>query len=412
MAEEVGERLGAAFAAELAAGAVDDPAPVHRTGPTDEELHFVSVLEQSAAEPSRMSLQHVQRARDSVILIGRKLASGANPAVMVLSGFTFLTMLVCVAGAIMSLEADGGLHFARQDVSAKQHHANDSIAGDIRGMSDRGASPLPLSKTNALPAVPRSVEAVPTVSFQSRRVARAGSQGSGSQSGSPKVVEPPPFYTKPPPQVGEGSSPLLRQQPWSQQPLASSSSSEVLPALCPLLVLPACESHFAVPFAMLRISSVPFEFDIVGLSLTPLLHTCVKQAGSGGRCLEISMVKHYSWNGNSPHATVLPIAEAGNGKNAFEVLGHGRQVFGTLQLEEPGDPARYVLTRRDQLVLTIHKDEQGRMIRVTNSTGGAVCSVERVDDFGGAEHLQFRVPPGIDAVLVLSCVLATFVLVR
>jgi len=424
---EVGENLGAALADGVAADVADEQASKH--------VHVI-VLQETTQESYGKSSQLLQRVHESVVRTANALATG-SPAVLAISAVSLLAIMACISASLVSL-AVRPTHHSEDAKPLKAEARTNSHAKTGSTPMPRIASEARASRSGLQSMSPRTP--MPTETFQSRRMPRIGG---GSQNNSPKVVEPPPFYAIPSNQDSgiplqtsaaqhrdsafgssvhsqvpnamravspsgiNDTSPRLGQ-PWSQQLAVPASSSDVVPALCPLLVLPACESHFAVPFDMLRIGTVPFEFDIVGLSLTPLLHTSVKLAGNGGKSLEISMVKHYSWNGNSPHATVLPVP----GDGSFEVLGHGRQVFGSLQLAESGDPARYVLTRQGQLVLTIHKDEQGEMIRVLNATGAPVCSVERVDDFGGAEHLQFRVPPGIDAVLVLSCVLATFVLVR
>lgn len=428
MAEEVGERLGAEFAAEMARAPMaerDQAAPVPSAEPTSKKPLPVAMMQES-----RASLERVRRAAaDSLLRAAAEVAS-ANPAGMVVSVVGAVVLLGCV---FMSLAAgDGGaLRFRRQSTARFSAQDGDGAASP-KGLADlRGGSSFRESSATNDSMVPRSVDALPDEIIQPRR--GYGSQFTQNQS--PRIVEPPPFYADPPrqesgqslqaaPVFREGApntlhahevlSPHRSQRPWHQQSSGSlpPASSDSLPALCPLLVLPACESHFAVPFDMLRISSAPFEFDIVGLSLTPLLHTCVKPTGNGGRFLEISMVKHYSWNGNAPHATVIPAPEGSCASPAFEILGHARQLFGTLQLAEAGAQSRYVLSRQGQLVLTIHKDVEGHRIRVLNANDAPVCAVERVDSFGGAEHLQFRVPPGVDSVLVLSCVIATFVLTR
>lgn len=397
-AEEIGEQFGAAFAEDFAAVVVHDSAPEAAEQPSGES-RFVSMRQDCVAKLSRTLLQHVVHARDSAMRISLEVSS-ISQAVLLLSFGGVLSVLACVAVFISSLGSVGSVNEPKM-----QQQVENSTVGGVLGMPDiRGPSPPLFSKAST-----SNLKSGPNILG--------------------KVVEPPLFHAVPPRQDSALSihgAPVFREgaantlpsrevsaavssdvEPWSAQLVASASAGHIQPELCPKLVLPASDSHFAVRFDMLQVSSVPHEFDIVGMSLMPVLHACVKQAGAGRKCLEISMVKHYSWLGGAPHATVLPVPEDDSGKASFEVFGPDRRARFTLQLFGSGDLAQYVLALQGQTVLTIHIGHRGQPIRVLNAKHSPVCSVDCL-----AERLQFRVPPGVDAVLVLACVLAIFVLAQ
>lgn len=325
-----------------------------------------------------------------------------------------VALLSCIAGLVIIFESEQG---NSKGVRKSSESPTDESAR--QGLSQYDAVGWSGDHPGSLDVSSRLAEAKPGEAIQSRRV---GARGSAS-SVSPRLSATPPLFPNEPlPMFGEGAPAigaggLLAGSGQLVQPSSAYSAlpslpapmvptAEPIPALCPMLVLPACESHFAVPTASLSVRHPPHEFDILGLSLTPLLHAVVKHA-PGGFCLETGMVQDYKWGGTVPRATVSPAVGAGRG--SFEVMGQSRELFGTLRLMEPGSPARYVLSRRGQPLFTVCKDEDGRTIRVVSPSGAPVCSVGRLD-LGGAEHLQFGIPPATDAVLVISCVLSTFLL--
>lgn len=375
----------------------------------DEAVSMMQVVGTERQKSAR-DTSHVHDAVQSLSLI----ASG-NTGTALAFTISIVALLSCIAGLVIICETEQS--------NNKGVRKSSEVPTDVssrHGLPQYDAVGWSGDHPGSLDISSRLAEAKPGEAIQSRRLGA----GFSASSVSPRFSATPPLFSNEAlPMSGEGVAPAIGSgglSVGSGQLAQSTSAYSALPslhapmvpsaepisALCPMLVLPACESHFAVPTASLSVHHLPHEFDILGLSLTPLLHAVVRHA-PGGFCLEIGMVQDYKWGGTVPRATVAPAV--GKGRGSFEVMGQGRELFGMLRFMEPGSPARYVLSRLGQPLFTVCQEEAGRTIRVVSPSGAPVCSVGRID-LGGAEHLQFGIPPATDAVLVISCVLSTFLL--
>lgn len=180
------------------------------------------------------------------------------------------------------------------------------------------------------------------------------------------------------------------------------------PPLCPNVVLPNCEVRVGVPMHELGKISSEGELTIVGLSGNPLLRAALRKA-EGGRTLEISMPEPRS----APRATVGPAIQDVVGPNntrsrAVKICGMKGAFYGMLEMRSTG--ACYVI-KDGQTVLIIDGDSESLQLAIKSGQGlplaAVTCSSE---PFGGSEHLEIRVQPGVDTVLVLACVLSVVLL--
>jgi len=174
----------------------------------------------------------------------------------------------------------------------------------------------------------------------------------------------------------------------------------VPPPLCPTLVLPVCEARFGVNMNDLAALTQEGEIDIVGLSGNPLLRAAVKKV-HGNRRLEISMPEA----GSAPRATVGPAAQ---GSRSLELRALKGAFYGMLEMRNTG--ACYVV-KDGGVVLTIDGDTDSLQLSIKSGQGISLASVRCSQEFlGEVDHVEVRVEPGVDTVLVLSCVLAVLLL--
>mmetsp|Transcript_6483 Transcript_6483/g.10303 ORF Transcript_6483/g.10303 Transcript_6483/m.10303 type:complete len:466 (-) Transcript_6483:147-1544(-) len=200
------------------------------------------------------------------------------------------------------------------------------------------------------------------------------------------------------------TGPTLTLPPVRTSPLSPSVS---VPPLCPTIVMPLVEARFGIP--LLEINKLMKhgcgELMVVGLSTNPLLRAVVRREGSG-RSLEIAMP---DCNG-VPRATLSPCPrEYENGMahaTTLEIRGMRGTFYGFLVMTEQ---ATYV-TKEDQIVLSIGGQAASLQLVLTSNGIKAAdvrCSSEA---FGGIDHVELRVEPGVDTVLVLAVVLAVLLL--
>lgn len=180
------------------------------------------------------------------------------------------------------------------------------------------------------------------------------------------------------------------------------------PPLCPTLVMPICEARFGVPMYELAQLNAQGELNIVGLSGNPLLRAVVRKIGTA-RTLEISMPEQNS----APRATISPSTTelsglVQQGSRALEIRGMRGSFYGILEMRSSG--ACYVV-KDGQTVLTIDGDAESLQLSIKSSVGLQLASVRcSAEPFGGVDHVEIRVEPGVDTVLVLAVVLAVLLL--
>jgi len=181
------------------------------------------------------------------------------------------------------------------------------------------------------------------------------------------------------------------------------------PPLCPTLVMPVCEARFGVPMYELAQLSAEGELNIVGLSGNSLLRAVVRKIGTA-RTLEISMPEQNS----APRATISPSTSelAGHGQQgcrALEIRGMRGSFYGILEMR--GSGLCYVV-KDGQTVLTIDGDAESLQLAIKSGTSGLPLASVRcsAEPFGGVDHVEIRVEPGVDTVLVLAVVLGVLLL--
>jgi len=175
------------------------------------------------------------------------------------------------------------------------------------------------------------------------------------------------------------------------------------PALCPALVLPHCEAWFAVSIE--KLMEGQGSFDVLGLSGNPLLRATIKGEPSIGRTVEISMTPSRSPTLASIGAPENPARQSG--PPALEVRGTGGKHYGDLR---PSGVGCFSLFTETHEVLQLSNDKStGQLLLYIPADSNPIAKAARCVEstfFSGVEHLEVRVNPGVDAVLVLVCVLA------
>jgi len=180
------------------------------------------------------------------------------------------------------------------------------------------------------------------------------------------------------------------------------------PPLCPNVVLPNCEVRVGVSMHELGKMSSEGELTIVGLSGNPLLRATLTKT-EAGRTLAISMPEPRS----APRAIVGPtfqevVGPSKQKSRAVQICGMKGAFYGMLEMRSSG--ACYVI-KDGQTVLIIDGDSDSLQLSIKSGEGLPLASVTcSSEPFGGAEHVEIRVQPGVDTVLVLACVLSVVLL--
>lgn len=172
------------------------------------------------------------------------------------------------------------------------------------------------------------------------------------------------------------------------------------PALCPMLVLPHCESFFAVPIDELVAGAETVE--ILGLSGNALLRSTVKDTEEG-RVIEVSMSPPRS----PPLASIAAPAPSGPREGLRELKGSRGKHYGWLRPTANG----YILRCGDSDVMTVITNAGSGLLQLyAGSSGDMLAQAARSsegENIFAAEDLEVRVTPGMDAVLALLCVVSS-----
>mmetsp|Transcript_62535 Transcript_62535/g.118309 ORF Transcript_62535/g.118309 Transcript_62535/m.118309 type:complete len:602 (-) Transcript_62535:52-1857(-) len=202
-----------------------------------------------------------------------------------------------------------------------------------------------------------------------------------------------------------GKSPTSRTRVPQAQPGPITGAKRMPPPLDPFSVHPKFEARFGVPMLEMAELSSQGEMNIVGLFGKVLLCAAVRKVGER-RSLEISIPEY----GSVPRATVGPSVDNVNyaHNSALEIRGLKGQFYGMLVLRF--SRACYV-TKDGETVLTIDGDVEGLQMSIKSGGGLPLASVRYSTElFGDGDHLEIRVEPGVDTVLVLACVLSLLLL--
>eukprot|EP00448_Togula_jolla_P019524 CAMPEP_0170589126 /NCGR_PEP_ID=MMETSP0224-20130122/11190_1 /TAXON_ID=285029 /ORGANISM="Togula jolla, Strain CCCM 725" /LENGTH=433 /DNA_ID=CAMNT_0010912875 /DNA_START=75 /DNA_END=1376 /DNA_ORIENTATION=+ len=191
-------------------------------------------------------------------------------------------------------------------------------------------------------------------------------------------------------------------KPSSQMnPRMSSSVSAVdLPLLCPALVLPHSEAWFAVSFERLH-QALSGSFELFGLSGKPLLKVTPDLSSDEQQSFSIATTPL-----RSPILATVMAGSVGTSTCMQIKDGQGMHFGDLFQSSKPG---RYSLLcgGRESLLLDFDTSTCSLCV-ITVKTALTVALACRSTDgpfFKGMDHLEIRVNPGVDPVLVLSCVL-------
>jgi len=171
------------------------------------------------------------------------------------------------------------------------------------------------------------------------------------------------------------------------------------PPLCPMLVLPHCESFFAVPIDQLVAGMSTVE--ILGLSGNALLRSTVKDT-SEGRVIEVSMSPPRS----PPLASISEPLDYGPRAGMKELKGSRGKHYGWLR---PGNNGYVLRCGEDDVMTVVTNAGSGQCQLYAGSNGDMLAQASRSGDGEGifaAEDLEVRVTPGMDAVLALLCVVS------
>lgn len=177
---------------------------------------------------------------------------------------------------------------------------------------------------------------------------------------------------------------------------------EILPPVCPSLILSDCEARCALDVKALQaMKRTPGQLDLIGLSGNLLFKTNIQECDEG--CMLSVALAH---SGSVPRVTVLPPTEEG-----MEIKGPGGAHYGWIKTTTTED-GLYEVVKDDEPRLVIVGNPADLRLEVKASAGGNVVSkASRSTEYvSEQEHLEFRVQPGFDMVLIVSCVLAALLI--
>jgi len=233
--------------------------------------------------------------------------------------------------------------------------------------------------------------------------------------------QPLPIVSREP--LASGASPVVPSVPlaWENSPLSlrlgaqrppvsrspmdplGERSASLLTPLCPTLVLPTCDGCFAVPVDALTDVRVKGGLDIVGKSGMPILSLTMQQH-MGERAISISSAKP----SGPPCVTIGPPASGPREDRALEICGQDSSIYGVLLKKSNG---HYNVVKDGQTHIILRDRSGEEKLTVVSPTGQTMASVTCAgEEFRGVLHLQILVNPKVDALLVVSCVLAMVLL--
>lgn len=280
------------------------------------------------------------------------------------------------------------LHIARQNQAALLQSSSRSPRHLQRPLAHSAQDPIIRSLNqssmfaSAWPAG-QSISALSAAQLSAGQVSATCEQASTCDTTSQGLQSPQP--------TREPTLQLLSMPPMSRQ---------TPPALCPTLVMPVCEARFGVPLSELSQFGTQGQIVIVGLSGNPLLRAVVRLQGLGQRTLEICMPEKKS----AARAMVSPTSRAG----CYEICGMKGDFYGFLQIQSSGACS---VIKDGQTVLMLDGDNQSLDLTIRSGGDTHLASVGcSSEPFGGVEHVEVRVEPGVDTVLILAVVLGVLLL--
>lgn len=195
----------------------------------------------------------------------------------------------------------------------------------------------------------------------------------------------------------------------SQQEVARKPNDALdLPPICPSLILPHTEARFMIQMdQLLKLKTGPVS--ILGTSGRKLLHALVCDSPDSRRCLMLA-----SCGCEDDPRTCIFTPQREERSQALEVFGKSGKFYGWLEFQGRNQAVlSYSGTDGDQkAVLQIEMSNQQdlRMSastmdgRILASAGKSVGAVSQ--QLEGSDAWKMQVKPGVDAVLITSCMLA------
>lgn len=221
--------------------------------------------------------------------------------------------------------------------------------------------------------------------------------GRPSQAGQPLALPPPR------PSMNSAGTPSPGHTGPRPSLQSASPAPNVLPPLCPALLMPHCEIWLGVGYEQL----VQGEgtSGILGMSGTPLLYATVGNGGpAGGRSVCIALTPS-----RIPLLATIsaPAVDPRGGVPAPEIRGDSGQKYGVVT---PTSKGQYSLICEGTPMIYLNFDNKsGRLLLYSAVDSALVAHASRCsksDYFTAGEHLEIRASPGVDAVLILCCVLS------
>lgn len=193
-------------------------------------------------------------------------------------------------------------------------------------------------------------------------------------------------------------------------------STDVLPPICPSLILPHTEARFMIQTEhLLRLTTG--SVNILGTSGRKLLHALVCDSPDGRRCLMLA-----SCGCEDDPRTCIFTPQGGVGSSqALEVFGKGGKFYGWLEF--PGGSRAMLAWAGNgtehkpvmQIDLCVGGEDLSMKAstpegRVLASAGRDVAGGTGMAPRGAEDTWKMQVKPGVDAVLITSCMLAIILL--
>lgn len=194
---------------------------------------------------------------------------------------------------------------------------------------------------------------------------------------------------------GPGSAHSVRSSVGSGERQPKQQQQRRLPPMCPGLILPHSESLFAMDWQAFLSGR---EVELIGRSGRPLLRSITKQGSD--RLKEVRV-------GLPPSKSPILGAAVDQGDDVpFLIRGTTETTYGRVSVAL----GRMSLTHQDsgmEVLSFSQADANGHLFATTRdgTVIAAACRCTTSNFFANADHLEVRVSPDNDSVLVLCCVL-------
>jgi len=205
------------------------------------------------------------------------------------------------------------------------------------------------------------------------------------------------------------SSPMPRSTP------VPVGTPQAPPPIAPSLILTNCEARFVIPLDGL-LGPVPTTLDIAGTSGRKLLHAAVRDEEDGSRILALASVGCE----DEPRAIISrgPRSEPGA---PLTIYGRNREIYG--RFEPKGSGQGTVVVDGKPVMVIEQGDSSELRLTATMPDGRALADARRGgfpssntpgqparNRMNDGSYWTLKVKPGVDAVLIASCMLAVILL--